>query len=196
MNPGTVVVLNGASSSGKSTLLAALQLALPEPFLAAGLDRFLWMLPARYLDRPLWDDVLGRATHAGSTGHRLVAGMHRAIRALALAGNHVLADHVLVESAWVADCADQLADLPAFLIGVRCPLAVLEARERARQDRTLGQARAQFDRVHAGIAYDLEVDTARHDPEACAQRVLARLHAGAPSALRQLRRRRPDPAPE
>ncbi|MDP9365585.1 MAG: chloramphenicol phosphotransferase CPT family protein, partial [Chloroflexota bacterium] len=38
--------------------------------------------------------------------------------------------------------------------------------ERARGDRTLGQARAQLGPVHAHDAYDLEVDTARLDPAA------------------------------
>ena len=50
---GTILLLNGTSSSGKTSLVKALQTLLPEPFLDAGLDRFLWMLPKRYLDRPL-----------------------------------------------------------------------------------------------------------------------------------------------
>lgn len=68
-----------------------------EPFLDAGIDRFLWMLPHRYLDRRLWDEVLGRATRAGPIGHQLMSGMHHAIAALSRAGNNVIADHVLVE---------------------------------------------------------------------------------------------------
>jgi chloramphenicol 3-O-phosphotransferase len=51
--PGTIILLNGTSSSGKTTLLKTLQAALPEPFLDSGLDRFLWMLPKRYLEPPL-----------------------------------------------------------------------------------------------------------------------------------------------
>ncbi len=143
MTPGMIIILNGASSSGKTSLVRALQKTLDGPYLDAGLDRFLWMLPGRYLDRPLWDDVLGLATEAGATGHRLVLGMHRAIAALARAGNCVIADHVLVESAWLADCAAVFVELPAWLVGVRCPLEVLVERERSRADRTLGQAAAQ-----------------------------------------------------
>ncbi len=142
--PGTIIILNGASSSGKTTILAALQKQLAEPYLNAGIDKFIWMLPGRYLDRPLWDDVLGLATCAGSLGHQLFSGMHHAIAALAHTGNNVIADHVLVEPAWVSECARLFADLPAYLIGIRCPLEVLEEREKARRDRTLGQARAQY----------------------------------------------------
>lgn len=173
-------MLNGASSAGKTSLVKALQTLSGQPFLDAGLDRFLWMLPARYLDRPLWDDVLGRAVEAGTTGQRLVSGMHQAIVALSRAGNHVVADHVLVEPAWVAECAVLFADLPAYLVGVHCPLPVLLQREQDRHDRTPGQAAAQHGRVHAHAVYDLEVDTAAHSPQACAQQVLEYLRQGPP----------------
>jgi chloramphenicol 3-O phosphotransferase len=115
-----------------------------------------------------------------------MSGMHHAIAALAGAGNHVVADHVLVDRRWVDECARLFCDLPAYLIGVRCPLAVLEQREQQRQDRTLGQARAQYDLVHAHGVYDLEVDTSLAGPEACAQQVIERLRAGPPQAFRTL----------
>lgn len=179
-SPGTILVLNGASSSGKTALVRALQDCLPEPYLDAGLDRFLYMLPKRYLERPLWDRVLGLATEAGADGHLLALGMHRAIRALSLAGVNVVADHVLVEASWLSDCAALFAPLPAYLIGVRCPLEVLEQRERQRRDRTLGQARAQHLLVHAHGVYDLEVDTARHASQECAAQVEAFLRSREP----------------
>ncbi len=90
---------------------------------------------------------------------RLVAGMHQAIVALSIAGNNVIADHVLVEPDWLRQCIDLFSPLPAFFVGVRCPLEILEQRERERRNRTWGQARAQYDLVHAHGIYDLEVDT-------------------------------------
>ena len=189
MNPGAIILLNGASSSGKTSIVRALQTALPEAYLDAGLDRFLWMLPRRYFHRPLWDDVLGLATEAGETGHRLVLGMHRAITALSRAGNCVVADHVLVEPEWVSDCAAVLADLPAWLIGVHCPLPVLVERERSRGDRTLGQAAAQHGRVHGHSIYDFEVDTSLISPEECALAIQQAISGDAPTALRRLRDR-------
>lgn len=180
MAPGTIIILNGTSSSGKTSLLRALQDALDGPFLDAGIDRFLWMLPKRYLNPPLWDDVLGRATEAGATGQRLMSGMHHAIAALARAGNHIVADHVLVDPRWMDECARLFCDLPAFLVAVRCPLEIVEQREQQRQDRTLGQARAQFDLVHAHGVYDLEVDTSLASPEQCARQVIELLESGLP----------------
>lgn len=187
-----ILILNGASSAGKSALAKALQRRLETPLLDAGLDRFLFMLPGRYLNRPLWDDVLGRNAEAGATGHALVLAMHRAILALHAAGWGVAADHVLVEPAWVDDLAALLAPLPAYLIGVRCPLEVLVAREAGRGDRTLGQAAAQHPLVHAHDEYDFEVDTAAHSAEECAAQIAAYLEGGpAPGALRRLVQRRP-----
>ena len=186
MKTGTVIFINGASSSGKTGIMHALQGLLEEPFLEAGIDKFIWMLPERYLDRPLWDDVLGLADRAGAAGHGLVRGMHRAIAALSQAGCNVIADHVLVEPTWAKECVDLFADLPVWLIGVQCPLDVLEQRERSRKNRTLGQARLQFPVIHKNTLYDLEVDTSLLSPEECARRIISRLDEP-PQALRQMR---------
>ena len=81
----TIIFINGTSSSGKTSLLKLLQKNLPEPYLDMGIDKFIWMLPSRYLDRPLWDDVLGKAVQAGPVGWSLFSGMHHAIAAAAAA---------------------------------------------------------------------------------------------------------------
>jgi chloramphenicol 3-O phosphotransferase len=178
-NGGQVVILNGTSSSGKTTLARALQVAMDEPYLEAGLDRFLWALPARYLNTGLWHEVFrydwppdgdpaGLVIRPGPVGDKLVAGMHQAVAALARAGNNVVADHVLLDPSWLTDCARALDGCRVLFVGVVCRPEVLEARERARGDRTLGQAGAQVGPVHAHGAYDLEVDTAELDPVAAA----------------------------
>ena len=56
------------------------------------------------------------------------------------------------------------SDLPAYLIGVQCPLEVLEQREHSRKNRTLGQAKLQFPVIHKYVTYDLEVDTSLLSP--------------------------------
>jgi chloramphenicol 3-O phosphotransferase len=189
MQPGTIIVLNGTTSSGKSTLLRELQTRLEPPYLESGIDKYLYMLPERYLSRPLWEQVLGNSGRSGELGHRLFTGMHHALAALSRCGNNVLADHVFIEASWAADCAAALHDLPAYLIGVHCPLDVLERREKSRGDRTLGHARAQFAVVHQSIIYDLEVNTSVFSPTEAAQRVIQRLHDGPPTAFADLYQR-------
>lgn len=182
----TVIFINGTSSSGKTSLLKALQKKLQEPYLDMGIDKFIWMLPSRYLDRPLWDEVLGKALHAGPVGLTLFSGMHYAIAAAASRGNNVIADHAFVEKAWVDECVSLFAGMNAYLIGLYCPLEVLEQREKDRKDRTLGQAGLQFDVIHKYTKYDLELDTSKLTTEECADNVIERLKTP-PAAFRQIR---------
>jgi chloramphenicol 3-O phosphotransferase len=191
MTHGKIIILNGTSSSGKTSIVRALQDILEEPYLDAGIDSFIWMLPRRYLDRPLWDEVLGLATEAGAVGHRLISGMHQTIAVLSRAGNNVVAVHVLVEPQWLEECTRLFSELPALFVGVRCALEVLEQREVARKDRTLGQARAQFPLVHAHGVYDLEVDTSDTSAEACALQIKRRLEDGRPpDAFKRLKQQK------
>jgi chloramphenicol 3-O phosphotransferase len=186
-HPPTLLLLNGVSSSGKTSLLEALQDRLPGPWLEAGLDKFLWMLPKPYLNTTLWQDIFTyergqngtlQRIRPGPQGNRLVLGMHRAWAALLEAGNDILADHVLLDPAWLLDCAHLLRNQRAFLIGLRCSLEVLEAREQHRQDRTLGQARAQYPYIHTHNVYDFEVDTAQLFSEQAAEAIIVWLESG------------------
>jgi chloramphenicol 3-O phosphotransferase len=181
---GRVILLNGTSSSGKSTLLRALQARLDGAWLGVGIDTVVFALPRAYLDPPLWGEVFryvpaepGAAApfriETGELGMRLVEGLHRMVASLADAGLSVIVDHVLLEPGWLPDLRTRLAGHEVLLVGVRCPLEVVVERERARKDRTIGQAAAQHDVVHRGITYDVEVDTSELSAEAAADVVAA-----------------------
>ena len=63
-----------------------------------------------------------------------------------------------------------LAPFHTLYVGVHCSLDELERRERGRTNR-LGLSRWSFHRVHAGVEYDLVVDTTTATPLECAQRI-------------------------
>jgi chloramphenicol 3-O phosphotransferase len=177
-----IVLLNGTSSAGKTSLAKALQRALPAPHLLLGIDTVVFALPGRWLDPPLWHEVYryqgagdDLQITAGPLGDRLVTALHRMVATVAEAGWDVIVDHVLLDPRWVADAAEVLGAHPLLSVGLRCPLPELVRREQARRDRTLGQARAQHATVHAWARYDLEVDTSRADPDGCAARVVTAL---------------------
>jgi chloramphenicol 3-O phosphotransferase len=185
---GRVIVLNGTSSAGKSTLTRALQARLDGPWLGIGIDTVVFALPKAYLDPPGWAEVFRYVPaepgspapfriETGELGHRLIDGMHRMVASLADAGLSVIVDHVLLEPAWLPDLRARLAGHEALFVGVRCPLDVVVAREAARKDRTIGQAAAQFDVVHRSGGYDLEVDTSMLSPGAAADRIAEALGA-------------------
>lgn len=107
MKPGTVIIINGTSSSGKTSIVRTFQNISQEPYLDMGIDKFLWMLPKRYLDVPLWQQIYwyknaeDRKTileiHYGPFGDQLFSGMHHAIHELPKSRLNIIADHVLLE---------------------------------------------------------------------------------------------------
>jgi chloramphenicol 3-O phosphotransferase len=188
-----IILLNGTSSAGKTSIARELQRRLPEPYLHTGIDYFFRMLPPRYLgeappadERFLWLPPTncdgGMAIQVGPVGQRMIAGYHRAVAALAAAGNHVIVDEVLLDPAWLRDWVEVLATSAALFVGVRCPLDVVEQRERERGDRAVGQARGHFAIVHVHGGYDVEIDTSRTDPAGCAEQIIEAL-ATAPAVF-------------
>lgn len=160
---GQIIVLNGASSSGKSTLAQGLIKALTIPHLHLQLDMFRSMEPAGY-----WEVD-------GDMMWRRVAALCRAINASVASysrhGQAVIVDHVLSDEAWHYLLED-LIDLPVLLIKVSCSLDELSAREKVRSDRKSGLAKSQHISIHANREYDFVVDTSRLNPDECAAAVL------------------------
>jgi len=111
-------------------------------------------------------------------GHRLIRGMHRSIAALALAGNDVIFEHVLLYPEWADNLREALAGIRVTYVGVRCPADVLEARQRARADAVVGQARGHCYVVHANVTYDVEIDTSRMSANEAAKVIAAYLARG------------------
>ena len=160
---GHVVFLNGASSSGKSSIAAELLELLPGPYFSLARDtvnsmRSRTRTPA--FGTPAFEQVF----------ERTVLGYHRMLAGLAAAGNGVIADHVL-RPHWLADCLEVLREQEVTFVGVHCPLPELHRRQQARGDRPPGLAERQFAVVHAHGDYDFECDTSVHSPRACAEQI-------------------------
>lgn len=170
--PVQIIVLNGVGSAGKSSTARALQEVCARPFLHVAMDAFLDMLPEAMLghaDGLIFEtlDDGGRpsvAIHSGSVMEAAMRGMRRAIAAMAGQGNHLIVDDVIIDPADEADYRAVLSGFEVRFVGLLAPLEVLEARELARGDRQIGLARWQYERVHAGRTYDLEIDTATTTP--------------------------------
>jgi chloramphenicol 3-O phosphotransferase len=172
----SIVLLNGVGSSGKSSIAKALQHIASEPFLHVEMDAFIDMLPAPSCNQP--DGITFETTqqngnpvviiHTGPAAARALQGMRHAIAAMAAQGNNLIVDDVLLGEGKAAEYAQLLRPFDVFLVGVFAPLNVLETRERQRGDRLIGLARWQYERVHKGMHYDLEVDTGTASAMACA----------------------------
>ncbi|CAI9407073.1 chloramphenicol phosphotransferase CPT family protein [Nocardioides sp. T2.26MG-1] len=177
---GRVVLLTGASSSGKGSIARALLGLLPDPWFHFPVDALGAMRSTdhtRALDDAETDAVLRRT--------RL--GYHRAVAALASVGNDVVMDYPLSEPWRLDDLLDVLDGYDVTLVDVRCSPDELDRRERARADRPIGLARSQT--LVNGDA-DIVVDTTSTSAESCAAVIAAALDSlPAPKAFDRLRAR-------
>jgi len=171
-----IIYLNGASSSGKTSIATELQALFSEPYLNAGVDSFLKMVPQRFIgtknENALfeWVETDQENTRCLTLklhpwGKRLVLGMYRSIAALATSGNNVIIDEVALNKQILKEATKILAPFTVYFIGVKCPLDVLEKRESARKDRPINSARGQCKLVHSHGEYDFEVDTSIMSPQ-------------------------------
>jgi chloramphenicol 3-O phosphotransferase len=191
MTLGNIILLNGTSSSGKTTIARALQDVMERPYLHTGLDQLVIQhLPKGtvvYSDgvQPAaadgWlavfgDDALNEV-RIGPVGYRWIAGMYHAVAALAQEGLDVILDDVIYDRRVLKMAVEALPAETVFFVGIRCPLEVAERREQARGDRARGGARAFYHLVHAHGIYDLEVDSAQYSPFECAMQIKEGLRA-------------------
>ena len=185
---GTIIVLNGASASGKSSIQNEIQKQFDELYLKIGIDTFFdSLLPAPDLSEfqktksfaqytknhtlirsvELKEDANGYQIvplTIGPIGDQVMFGMHSAIANYAHAGNNVVVDYILYKPELLTDFVNALKDEKVYLIGIQAPLEVLEQREKDRGTSPIGHARSHYDTVHIGMIYDLELDVSNLTP--------------------------------
>ena len=209
---GTIVVLNGVPRSGKSSIVRALQRsAIGGPWLNLGVDTLADAIPADVWpgiglrpggERP---DLEGIRRHLVPRLYATVAAWSRAgLNVVVDAGHH---DDYSRPLGILGRVAVDLAGLPAYFVGVRCPVDVIMARRDAgsggrggapggpyvtsEPDGSVPDIVVRWEQaVHEPGIYDLEVDTSTTSPDACAAAVMARVEAGQPVAFAYLARAR------
>lgn len=194
-----IILLNGSTSAGKSTLARALQRRLEPQLVVTSLDAFVFgQLPPAWHDNPhgIYFSKSGDgavSVNLGPGGRAMVRAFHRTAAVLADCGLTVIVDDVLFEPWLLPDWLEATIGREVYFVGVHCELAEAERREIARGDRQPGQVRSQFDQVHAHADYDFTVDTTRTEPRVCAQQILAALeHPLGSTAFERLRERPPN----
>jgi chloramphenicol 3-O phosphotransferase len=168
-----VIVLNGTSSSGKTSLGRALQDRLDGTWLLLGIDTFITALPWKLYGTPDGHTINDDGTiDFGDAWHAERHRWRAAVASLARAGSNLLLDEVFTEGAVdQARWAEALAGLDVTWVAVHVDVEVAAAREQARADRNIGMARQQALVVHEGVRYDIEVDSTSAAPEALAAQI-------------------------
>jgi chloramphenicol 3-O-phosphotransferase len=165
-----VLVLDGPSSVGKSTTIAALQERWPRdhagPLVAPGIDAARELLGPG--GRGRWADLVERVEPSvagrpprfryGPLGRELIAGMHLAAGAWARRGFDVAIDHCIVDTSMLADLRRSCDGMPLLIIGMTCDPVVLDDRELDRSDVRPGRSAAQRASV-VGVEHRDTIDT-------------------------------------
>jgi len=189
--PGRIVLLNGVPRAGKTSIARTIQGTFEGVWMNLGVDGFMAMTPARYHPgvglRPG-----GERPDLAPIVATLYAGLYEAIAAHSRLGVNVVADvgHHEGYSAPLGilpACARRLAGLPAWLVGVRCPIEVILERRQATwgagyaPDGSIPAPVLRFqEQVHTPGIYDLEVDTSRLTPAESAAAIWRLIEEGPP----------------
>ncbi len=166
----TVVVLNGTSSSGKTTIARAFQEAAPRLFLNFSIDSILYALPPAILER------LKRGESTDLRFLELVRGFCACVRELLALGHDLVIDHAVVTEAEAELLKAAVKGHRVLLVGLDCAVEVLAERERGRGDRRPGLAAMQCERIHQWLEYDLRIDSGRVSAEEAARMIASALH--------------------
>ncbi len=175
------MLVNGTSSSGKTTLARELLAGFETPWFHLAVDAFGAM-------RSVPQTAALGDVEVAAVLRRTRAGFHRAVAGMAAAGNDLVVDHALTEPWRLLDCLEVFTGCRVVFVGLHCSALELDRRERARGDRAPGQAAAQLAHVHAHGLYDLSFDTETTSPGECARQIRAFLtHPAHPTAFDRLR---------
>ena len=140
MARGRVILLNGSSSAGKTTLAHAVQRASTRPVQHIALDHFRDGLAGRFRGMNSRPDEPGArglnvvpvgdmtALHFGDIGRATLKGMRRAVAAFAQTGIDVVVDDLLLERGFLQDYLRVLDGFDVTFVGVICDLETVVAR--------------------------------------------------------------------
>ena len=143
------ILLNGPSSSGKSTLARELQVLIREQksenYEVVSIDDFMKTDPME----PIYEDDVYAVS--GNLCERALETLGK--------GSGVIIDHVITSERIFRQLKDMLHAYPLRTVRVTCAPEVLRERERARGDRCIGSAEASAEYLFPKDGYDLTADT-------------------------------------
>lgn len=156
-----VILLNGPSSSGKSTLARALnELILKErgeEYGIVSIDDFMKISERETIYE---DDVFD-----------ISGDMCKGASELLLTLPGVTIDHVITSERIFRQLEEAMRPYSLHLIRIACPLEVLLEREKSRGDRCIGSAEASFTYLFPKDGYELTVNTHETTPAKCAKKI-------------------------
>ncbi len=155
-----VILLNGPSSAGKSSIAKALRQKLPDSGNAVliSLDEYLQMSATE----PIWEDDVFAVMP------RMCEDISSALRE----GKTVIIDHVITSARIYRALNDAAHGFQMKTVLVSCDVETLRRRETERGDRCAGSAEASLQYLYPKTGYDLCVDSSEAGPAALAEEII------------------------
>ena len=168
MQKGRIIFLNGVTSSGKTSIVEALQERDDIFFYVVANDLFEQMVGEKYLQQNYWkylSDVIIMMYHTA----KLYSDMRK----------NVLIDGILVEREEIKPHYEQLMEIlkdnPLDIVEVYCPMEICKNRNFLREDRYEAQSEEQLELMAKNIKYSMKVDTSVYTPAECAEIIVKEL---------------------
>ena len=181
-----IILLNGCSSAGKTSLVKEIQDLSDKFWLTFGIDDLLDAMPDKYVGEGKKvtegfqfvssTDKEGLSiteVKVGPIGEKVTALAPKIVKQFADSGFNVVVDEVIWEKKDLEDYALNLKNHQVYFVNVCCELPVMEEREKKRGDRLLGMSRWQFAKMKdLDWNYDIKIDTSYTGPFANAKKIL------------------------
>jgi len=173
LKQGIIVLMNGTSSSGKTSISTELINQKEILFHHLSIDDFIKdffnnkfsdIEPTREVDEQVIAQIMFDP---------LISMYYSTIKLFSEMGLNVIVDTVIENDKWFNECLDLFFDQPTLFVGVICSKEELIRREQTRGDRKIGLATSQFRKVYCIDEYDLEVNTEEMNPIECAEKILS-----------------------
>ena len=171
---GKVILLNGPSSSGKSSLAAALRSLIlkerNELYGTVSIDDLMKIST----DETIYEDDV----------YDITEDMAREITEQLETADGVIVDHVITSERIYTAFLEAVGSCSLFTVHVSCSAEELLRREQARGNRHEGSALASLEYLYPKDGYDLTVDTTDMNTQQCASLVLKAAFPAMPDDLR------------
>ena len=173
MQKGKIIILNGISSAGKSTLAKKLQDRLAEPYYVLSVDKFHDIGPEKYMK-----------SNPERTISTALTAMNHTIKTYVDIGINVIVDYVFLKGDakeytatrlgfdTLEECLVLLHEYSVLFVHVTCPIDEIRRREKERGRAEL-KLENQLPLLNPQDTYDITVDTT---DEKCVEQILNMLN--------------------
>ena len=161
---GRIIILNGVSSSGKTTLAKVLQDRSPIPLYKLDIDDFIFMSPEKFNDYEHNDF---------SVQYAFASKFFHVVKLFSDMGFDMVVPNMFFKNTdTLKEFRVLLKDHPVSVVNITCPVEELNRREALRGDRKPGSAEEQLQLLETRFDNSITVNNFENTNEECADLIL------------------------